>query len=78
MTDETNVIGFRPQFVGDGVKVEVDQILDNAKGNFVRIVMVCEREDGEIVVRGSDSAAESLMLLQWGSGFLVNNLVARS
>lgn len=78
MSDETNVIDFRPQIVGDGIKVDVDQILEANKGEFVRIVLVGEREDGEIVVAGSDSAAESLMLLAWGQNFLVSNLVARS
>lgn len=75
MTDDTNVTKFRLELVGSGIKIDVDQILEEAKGNFVRIAMVCEREDGEIEVRGSDGAAESLMLLAWGQNFIVNNMV---
>lgn len=75
MTD--NVIGFRPSIVGDGTKIDCDQVLENNKGEFVRLVLVGVKPDGDYAVAGTDSAAESLMLLQWASHFLVNNEVAR-
>lgn len=73
-----NVIGFRPQIVGDGIKLDCDDILEANKGEFDRLVLVGVKPSGEYVVAGTESAAESLMLLQWGSHFLVGNDVARS
>jgi hypothetical protein len=78
MSDDTNVIGFRPQIVGDGIKVDVDQILEANKGEFVRLVMVGERADGEIAVAGSDSPAESMMLLILGQNHIVNAITEPS
>lgn len=72
-----NVIELHPGVLGDGAHIDPDQILENNKGEFVRIVLVGERPDGSIAVAGSDSAAESLLLLQYGSHFVVTNRVER-
>lgn len=63
--------------VGDGVSLSPDDILENNKGQFVRLCIIGVMEDGEYAVAGTDSAAETMMLCQWASNFLVNNLVAR-
>ena len=78
MTDDSNVIGFRPQIVGDGIKVDVDQILEANKGAFIRLVMVGERADGEIAVAGSDSLTESMMLLILGQNYIINAITEPS
>lgn len=63
--------------VGDGIKIDADQILEANKGEFVRLALVGEREDGSLAVAGTDSAAESLLLLNWGAHFIVSNRVER-
>lgn len=74
-----NVVSFqtREGIVGDGIKLDPDDILENNKGEFVSLALVGRRADGEICVAGTDSAAESLLLLQWGSQFIINNEVGR-
>ena len=78
MTADVITLHGEGSFVGDGVQLSPDDILENNKGQFVRLVIVGVSEDGDYAVAGTDSAAESLMLCQWASSFLVNNLVSRS
>lgn len=66
------------QDVGDGVHLEADQILEQNKGEFQSIAMVGRRPDGSMAVAGTDSAAESVLLLAWAQSFLVNNHCLRA
>jgi hypothetical protein len=72
-----NVIPFHPGEVGDGLALDPDEILEANKGEFIRIALVGERADGTMAVAGTHSSAESLLLLQWGSHFIIGNVVAR-
>jgi hypothetical protein len=72
-----NVIPLRPGPVGDGIKLDPDAILEANKGEFIRIALVGERADGTIAVAGTDGCAETLLLLQFGSHFIVENKVGR-
>lgn len=72
-----NIVELRPGVLGDGAHIDPDQILENNKAEFVRLVLVGERADSSIAVAGSDGAAESLLLLQFGSHFIVTNRVER-
>lgn len=64
--------------VGDGTHIEADQILEAAKGDLTSIVLVGVDKEGDIRVAGTDSAGESVLLLEWAKLFLVQNLTSRS
>ena len=62
MTD--NVIGFRPEIVGEGFRLNPDEMLENTKGNGLKkLCIIGETEDGELYIAGSDNLGETLMLL---------------
>lgn len=63
---------------GDGFIAQADSILEGNKGEFVKLVIVGERPDGSYAVAGSHGAPEAVLLLQWGSHFLVTGKVVRS
>lgn len=62
----------------DGFIAAADEVLEGNKGEFIKLVIVGERADGSIAVAGTHGAPETLMLLQWGSHFLVTGKVVRS
>jgi len=75
----SEVIDFKTRdgLVHDGLVLDVDDMLEAIKGDYVKLVVVGETADGQINVHGNDSAPESLMLLQWAAAYLVANRVAR-
>ena len=60
-----NVVKLELREVGEGFRIDPDQILEAAKGHgFARLVIVGEPADGgELYVASSDGAAESFLLL---------------
>lgn len=66
-TANDNIIPFVPVEVGDGYKFDADEVLEEAKGqDFIRLVLVGEKPDGEVYVAASDGIAESLLLFERG------------
>lgn len=63
--------------LGDGAVIDADQVLENNKGEFDQIVLVGRRPDGALAVAGTHGAGDSVLLLEWGKSFLVQNMVAR-
>lgn len=74
---DENVIPIGEMKVGDGYVVPPDQVLDVAKGKYVKIVAVGETADGEIEILGSHGAPESVLLLSYGQQWLVTNRTVR-
>ena len=58
-----NIIPLNPAIVGEGIALNPDTILDNAKGCFVQVVVVGTTDEGEVEVRSSHSIAEAYMAL---------------
>ena len=64
MTD--NVIGFRPEIVGEGFRLNPDEMLENTKGNGLKkLCIIGETEDGELYVAGNANVGVTLVLMLW-------------
>lgn len=59
------------QPLGDGVHLDADEILEANKGVFRTLVMCGLDADGELVVAGTDSTAESVFLLERAKHMLI-------
>lgn len=67
-----DVIGFRPELVGEGYRFEPDKILEEAKGqDFTNIVVVGEMPDGSIWVSSAANAGEALVMMERAKHFIV-------
>lgn len=60
----SNVVSLPIGSVGDGVRVEPDDVLSAAIGNARSVVVVFEDNAGELRVSSSDGAPEALMLME--------------
>ena len=59
-----NVIGFRPEIVGEGARLNPDEMLENTKGKGLKkLCIIGETEDGELYIAGSDNLGETLVLM---------------
>jgi hypothetical protein len=66
-----NVIRLVPNSVGDAYKINPDEVLGAWMGDLETCVLVGVTTDGELIVAGTGSAAESLLLLAQGSASIV-------
>lgn len=58
------VIALKVVEIGDGFHVDVDGILEAAKGQLISVVIAGRAEDGQMYLAMSDGGPESLWLLQ--------------
>lgn len=72
------VVPISPREIGGGIELEPDYVLEAAKGEFESVVIVGEREDGTISVRGSHGPGDTIMLLMWAQNFLVEKRTFRA
>lgn len=71
---QDNVIKFYPVEVGEGYRIDTDEMLEATKGTkFNMLVIIGETEDGEPYVAGSANAGETLILLHRA----INRIVTR-
>lgn len=52
--------------VGDGAALDPDQVLDAAKGDYLQVVVVGFKKDGEIDMRSSHGSRDAMWILQRG------------
>lgn len=72
MTDQPdNVIRLVPPSVGDAYPIDVDEMLEAWQGKLLDVAIVGTSLDGDLIVAGSGTAADSLMLLMQGTHTLV-------
>lgn len=50
--------------VGDGADLDVDKVLEAAKGDFLQVVVVGFDQDGEINIRSSHGSRDALWILR--------------
>lgn len=67
-----NIIKLVPDLVGEGYKIDCDQILDEAKGKLSECIVIGIDEDGDIYVAASHNSGSANMLLDCGKRFLVD------
>lgn len=65
------------QPLGDGAHLDADIILEANKGVFRTLVMAGLDLNGELVIAGTDSSAESVFLLERAKHMLVTHDVER-
>ena len=59
------VLKFEPVIIGEGVRFDVDEMLEGIKGqNIQTICVLAEDEDGEFKVFGNANAGETLILIE--------------
>lgn len=68
---DDNVIKLVPPIVGDNLHIEADQILDAAKGEFDKLVIVGHVKDGTVSIRMTDGIPESVVMLAFAQMKLV-------
>ena len=66
------------QPLGDGAHIDADQILEANKGEFITLVLCGLNAEGRLVVAATDSAAESVFLLERAKHFIVVNDIERT
>jgi hypothetical protein len=60
-----NILKFTPQIVGEGFRIDPDQILEEAKGkNFSRLMIIADDDLGKLYVAGSANAGECMILME--------------
>lgn len=60
-----NVVKLKLVEIGDGLRLDADQILEAAKGrDFGRLVIIGDLPDGEMYVAGTANAGETMILLE--------------
>lgn len=57
--------------VGDGAAIDPDLILENAKGDFLQVVVVGFNKDGQIEMRSSHSSRDALWIIRKGEHHLL-------
>ena len=57
--------------IGDNAIIEADRILEGAKCQFQRVVIIGFNQDGEIEVRSSHGSREALWLIERGKHHLL-------
>jgi hypothetical protein len=72
-----NVIPFRPELVGDGASVAVDDVLSRAVGKLTCVTVIGVTTEGALYVAGSDGAADSVFLMERAKAMLVDCEVMR-
>lgn len=64
-SDRSNVVKLELVSIGEGARLDSDEILESAKGqSLARFVVVGDLPDGSLWVSGSANAGESLILLE--------------
>lgn len=58
--------------IGDGVALDVDKVLDAAKGRFIQVVVCGFEPDGTFAVCASHGSRDALWKLTRGINFLMN------
>jgi hypothetical protein len=67
-----DILRLVPPTIGDGVRLNVDDMLEEAKGkDFTQAVIIAERQDGTTVCFGSANAGESLILIERAKRIIV-------
>lgn len=67
----SNVTSFRPEIVGGGRVIDADQILEENKGAFERLVIIGRLKDGGVGVCASHGGPDTLWLIEEGKQFLL-------
>lgn len=57
--------------VGDGIVLDCDTLLENAKGKFVQMIIIGFEHDGEIHINSSHGSREALWLIKRGEHHLL-------
>jgi hypothetical protein len=73
-----DVVPLRVGLVGDGAKVDCDNVLTAAQGQLRTVLVIGERPDGELYVAGSDGVADSVLLMERAKHWFIENTVLRS
>lgn len=70
-----NAIHLVPDTVGEGYKIDVDEVLTSWVGKLTSVALVGFDEHGELIVAGSGSAAESHLLYHQAAYYIVSGSV---
>jgi hypothetical protein len=60
----SEVVEFRPSLVGDGIKIDCDQILTAALGRLENVVIIGTEKDGSPYTASSDGLGETILLIE--------------
>jgi hypothetical protein len=72
------IVPLRPGLIGDGLRVEPDDVLDAARGK-LPVVVVCGLDrNGELYLASSDGAEKAYFLMERAKFWLLDHRVARS
>ena len=73
MADEPdNVIKLIPEEVGEGFRLDADELLDAAKGNdFDTLVIMGQMADGQLWISGSANLGETIVLIELAKNHLL-------
>lgn len=64
MSDDTVVPFTRTGVIGDGIALDPDKTLDNARGDYLQVVVVGFDQAGQINLRCSHGGRDALWILQ--------------
>jgi len=59
-----DVVGLRPELVGDGAHIDPDKILEAHKGALKTVVVIGLSKTGDFVIAGSEGRAETCFAMQ--------------
>lgn len=57
--------------IGDGLALDLDQVLEGAKGDFLQVVVIGFEHDGHISMRSSHGSRDALWIIRRGEHHLL-------
>lgn len=71
------IVELRPGLVGEGARIEPDDVLDGAKDKLAIAVVVGLDRDGELFLASSDGAERAYFLMERAKFWLLDHRVPR-